>query len=313
MGRRHLLLCFDAFGTLFKPKRPVPEQYAAVARQYGLDGFSVGQLETSLKAAFKGELQEHPNYGKASGMGAEKWWTNVIHKTFQPLAGHERALPRELAPRLLHRFASDEGYVPAAGVQPLLQSLKRHQPYAARSYRIVVGVITNSDDRVPNILSSLGFDVSPLRFGCPFDTATIVGKQYDIDLHCMSYDVGFAKPDRRIFEAAETMAKKIVALQSETDYSLEDGSEPQDDVPWLKLYVGDEFKTDVIGAWGAGWNSVLTGPATGDQTCLLDLSQLRAATLKEVFPQERMSPVAVRAETVKELLEWLVQQYERTG
>lgn len=77
MGRRNLLLCFDAFGTLFKPKYPVPEQYAAVARQCGLDGFSVAQLEASFKAAFKGESQAHPNYGKASGMGAEKWWTNV--------------------------------------------------------------------------------------------------------------------------------------------------------------------------------------------------------------------------------------------
>lgn len=77
MGRRNLLLCFDAFGTLFKPRRPIPEQYAAVARQCGLDGFGIKQLETSFKAAFSEEIKTHPNYGKANGMGAEKWWANV--------------------------------------------------------------------------------------------------------------------------------------------------------------------------------------------------------------------------------------------
>ncbi len=77
MGQRNLLLCFDAFGTLFHPKLPIVEQYASVARRCGLDGFSVEQLQNSFRAAFSGEFKAHPNYGKASGMGAEKWWTNV--------------------------------------------------------------------------------------------------------------------------------------------------------------------------------------------------------------------------------------------
>lgn len=76
MGR-NLLLCFDAFGTLFKPRRPVAEQYAAVARQCGLDGLAAEQLQASFKAAFSRESKAHPNYGKASGLNAEQWWTNV--------------------------------------------------------------------------------------------------------------------------------------------------------------------------------------------------------------------------------------------
>jgi hypothetical protein len=77
MGRRNLLLCFDAFGTLFKPRLPIAKQYAAVARECGLDGFTTEQLQDAFKTAFSGELKAHPNYGRASGMGAEKWWTNV--------------------------------------------------------------------------------------------------------------------------------------------------------------------------------------------------------------------------------------------
>lgn len=176
-----------------------------------------------------------------------------------------------------------------------------------------MGVITNSDDRVPNVLSSLGFHVSPLRFGSPFNAAAIVGKQYDIDIHCMSYDVGFAKPDRRIFEAAEVMAEKVVALQRGSGRPVGAGSQLQENPPWLKLYVGDEFKTDVIGARAAGWNSVLTGPEAGDQAGLLNLGQLGAAGLEDVFPQEGIPPVAIRAETVEGLLEWLIQQYGRNS
>jgi FMN phosphatase YigB (HAD superfamily) len=77
MARRNLLLCFDAFGTLFHPKSPVAEQYATVARQCGLEGFTTKDVQASFKTAFSSESKAHPNYGKASGMGAPKWWTNV--------------------------------------------------------------------------------------------------------------------------------------------------------------------------------------------------------------------------------------------
>ncbi len=86
MAKRNLLLCFDAFGTLFKPKRPIARQYGEVARQCGLRGFSDEEVQTSFRAAFKSQAGAHPNYGKASGMGAPAWWTNVPTPTrvFRP-------------------------------------------------------------------------------------------------------------------------------------------------------------------------------------------------------------------------------------
>lgn len=77
MSKRNLLLCFDAFGTLFTPKRPITQQYAEVARQCGLGGFTDEQLRQSFRQAFKAEAKRHPNYGKASGLGAAAWWTKV--------------------------------------------------------------------------------------------------------------------------------------------------------------------------------------------------------------------------------------------
>lgn len=49
MTPRNLLICFDAFGTLFKPKRPVEQQYGEVARSMGLSGFT----DDDVKASFR--------------------------------------------------------------------------------------------------------------------------------------------------------------------------------------------------------------------------------------------------------------------
>ena len=133
-------------------------------------------------------------------------------------------------------------------------------------------MITNSDDRVPDILSTFGLRVSPLRFGSgaasplllsnnistesekSATTATNTGEpttgqnqvsNFDIDFTCISYDVGFEKPNREIFAAAEEMAGRVIGRGKRVD---------TDD--WLKIYVGDEFGADVAGALGAGWNAV---------------------------------------------------------
>jgi hypothetical protein len=54
MPKKNLLLCFDAFGTLFKPKRPIAQQYSEVARALGLGGFSDEELMGKFK---KGECR----------------------------------------------------------------------------------------------------------------------------------------------------------------------------------------------------------------------------------------------------------------
>ena len=77
MAKRNLLICFDAFGTLFAPKRPVAQQYAEVASSLANRKFTEDEVQISFKKAFKNESKENPNYGKATGMDAEKWWTNV--------------------------------------------------------------------------------------------------------------------------------------------------------------------------------------------------------------------------------------------
>lgn len=76
-SKPNLLLCFDAFGTLFNPKGGVAQQYAQVAKQCGVTGFSDKELQSRLLEAIKEEREKNPNYGRATGLGATQWWTNV--------------------------------------------------------------------------------------------------------------------------------------------------------------------------------------------------------------------------------------------
>ncbi|KAI5251015.1 hypothetical protein E4T42_04625 [Aureobasidium subglaciale] len=258
--KRNLLLCVDAFGTLFRPRSPIAEQYGTAARGMGVKisddevakSFRSGKrvddkrlMQINL-AAFKEVSKAYPNYGKATDMGARQWWTEVINKTFQP--HHKGPLPSDLVPNLIHRFWSKEGYTAFPDVLSYLQSLST-QParLASASPRLVVGVITNSDDRVPDVLSSLGLRVNHLRHGSKVEHIRQTSEPKDIDFCIMSYDVGCEKPDTRIFAAATSLLETILAAEG-SKFEQKD---------WDLLYVGDEVKKDAQGAIDAGWNAVI--------------------------------------------------------
>jgi hypothetical protein len=79
-AKNNLLICLDAFGTLFTPTRSVAATYAETAARHGVP---TGGAENArlvgdrFKTAFKGEAKRNPVFGKATGLGAEKWWGNV--------------------------------------------------------------------------------------------------------------------------------------------------------------------------------------------------------------------------------------------
>ncbi|KAM6480245.1 hypothetical protein HDV62DRAFT_105848 [Trichoderma sp. SZMC 28011] len=292
MAKPNLLLCFDAFGTLFSPKGAVAQQYAEVARQCGITEFSDNELQSRLLAAIKEEREQNPNYGKATGLGATKWWTNVIHKTFTPLIRSDQALPPSLVPKLMHRFSSSEGYDAQHDLVPALRAL-RHEKSLQGFDKVVIGVVTNSDDRVPSILSSFGLNVSPARFGSEDQMDVNHEDRYDIDFHCMSYDVGVEKPDTRIFNAAELMLSRIIAARH--------GKAPAeaDLQSWQKVYVGDEYAKDVVGSTDAGWNPVLLDVA-GTSTQVTSLEDCPPQALQDLFKQHAV----VRVRSIRALASW---------
>jgi hypothetical protein len=88
LGQKNLLLAFDAFGTLYTPNIPIPQAYGRTALRHGVrcapqkpeDQMTLEDFEPVKKSfgrAFKAESARNPNYGRATGLGAEKWWASV--------------------------------------------------------------------------------------------------------------------------------------------------------------------------------------------------------------------------------------------
>ena len=200
-----------------------------------------------------------------------------------------------MVPKLLHRFFSDEGYEAAPSLIPALRAL-RDQQAQRRFDQIIIGVITNSDDRVPSVLSSLGVAVSPLRYGTNLDPGTAAAQDHDIDFHCISYDVGVEKPNKLIFNAAELMLMQIIAMRG----GRRSTGAQSEAATWQKIYVGDEYVKDAVGAADAGWNSVLLegGEDHSDLTALRDSS---AQSVHELFKQSNIITVG----SIQELTTWL--------
>jgi FMN phosphatase YigB (HAD superfamily) len=164
-------------------------------------------------------------------------------------------VPRALITELLQKFSSKDGYDLYPDVKDFFLQLQN--PATSRMTdrldapwpynRIVVGIITNSDDRVPSILESLGLKVGPRRVGQSSQYMAHSSVRKDIDFVVHSYDVGHEKPDRRIFDAATSLLTSTLAKDGQGITS--------DD--FEKLYVGDDLEKDYEGAEAAGWHAVL--------------------------------------------------------
>lgn len=112
---------------------------------------------------------------------------------------------------------------------------------ALRHPKLEIGIITNSDPRVASVLSDLGLHVGHRKYRtntCALDLED--SSQEHINFVVMSYDVGFEKPDRRIFDVARQLGSKGQLIE-----------------PYECLHVGDHIQQDFLGAQAAGWNSLL--------------------------------------------------------
>ena len=155
-------------------------------------------------------------------------------------------MPPKLVSDLLHRFGSSEGYRLYEDVAPLFEELRRAKKTStveAAAPELTIGVITNSDDRVPSVLSSLGLEVSPRRYGLAADNLDPHSDmEDDIDFVVMSYDVGYEKPSRDVFDAAKQLVRSNCGISDQEDRFV---------------HIGDDLEKDYEGAKRAGWESVL--------------------------------------------------------
>lgn len=221
------LVTFDATNTLLKFKVPPWQYYSIVARDYGFKGTSE-ILKSRMKDSFKVMEERHPNFGKG-GVTWENWWKQLVKLTFRgQMPDYANNNIEIIANKLINEFRTSRCWDVADGSRKLLDVLKKKN--------IHIGVISNFDPRLVDILKNIN-----------------LYKEFDFVL--TSYDIGFSKPDTKIFESAIKACKAL----------------PK---PLECLHIGDSFEKDYKGGKAAGWHALMVGS---------DISNITLVPQKHVF------------------------------
>jgi putative hydrolase of the HAD superfamily len=198
------VIFFDAVGTLFGVKGSVGQIYGTFARKFNVDTDYVAldqaffqSFKIAPKMAFPDvERSLIPEYEYA-------WWHDIAKSTFMEVGVFEEFLDfEEFFQDVYEFFAKPDAWYIYEDVIPVLESL--------HNQGIELGVISNFDHRLYPVLESLGLN----KF---FTSITI------------STEVGAAKPDSKIFQAA--------IAKHDPDRNF-----------W---HIGDSFKEDYQGAINA--------------------------------------------------------------
>ena len=207
---------FDVGGTLILPRESVGKTYAQIARQEGFGTLDEQRIDQQFQAAWQSKGDFHYR---------QEDWLRVVTQAFE--GELEAKAIRELFPSLYRRFEHASAWKIHQDTLPTLDML------ADRGFRL--GIISNWDQRLKPLLSSLRLDVFFEWVG-------------------VSCEVGFEKPSPVIFEHA--IAKLGIP-------------------PERILFVGDQPSEDFEGARQVGMRSLLIDrDKPSDLHSLSDLREL---------------------------------------
>lgn len=147
---------------------------------------------------------------------------------------------------LMKEFSGKEAYCLFDDVLPFFKYLKDingSDPKRAQTPEwpwksTTVGIITNSDCRVGNILKSLGLRVHDTQK----EESENIGS--DISFVTTSYHVGVQKPAAKLFHTSRYTFVHSHCWRGISNADI------------MKVHVGDDLEKDVFGAMGAGWTPV---------------------------------------------------------
>lgn len=193
------MITFDAMNTLFKVKHSVGLIYLSTARLLFPNQeitISKEELESSFKLVFNKYYKSYPHYGH-NKISSEQFWYQIISSTFENTGcKFEEDKIKVLTSTLYNDFCSSKHWSIFPEVNTVLKNLK--------SRGIKIGVISNFDERLENLLENLDL------------------LQY-IDFTLCSKTTGFSKPDPEIFKIALKRAgvKEEEALHIGDDFDLD--------------------------------------------------------------------------------------------
>lgn len=201
-------ITFDARGTLVKVRRPVGESYAAIARRHGAD-LPVAVIEDAFRSVFPSmpPLAFPPMSESELHAREQQWWRTLVQRVVEKAGSVDDfdSFFRDLY--AVYKGAEAwKPYREAASVLCLL-----------RSSRFKLGLISNFDSRIEEILVALNLSIW-------FDSVVFSSR------------TGVSKPHPGIFE------RSLAELQVE---------------PHEALHVGDSYDRDYRGATAAGMRALL--------------------------------------------------------
>jgi putative hydrolase of the HAD superfamily len=223
---------FDAAGTLIKPARRVGESYSLIAAKYGKN-VTPNEIFERFRLCFDNAPRlAFPNAVPNEIVQLEHhWWKTLVAQVFAPWDPFDNF--DAYFDELFAYFATPVAWSLYPEVNETLAALKERG--------ITLSVISNFDSRLVRILDGLGVG---LWFTDVF----------------VSSRVGYAKPDRQIFDAA--LAR----------YGLDAKS---------AIHVGDSETNDLNGAQNAG----LTGLLIDRNRATEPIEPNYITSLREIVPR----------------------------
>jgi len=219
------LVTLDMVGTVIKFSQPPVAQYQRVAANHGYD-IEFNPLANSFKHQWMKMNKTYPHFGSTTaGLSSIVWWHNLVKNTFKDVLGpdYDDKKISLAASELYSLYHSPRPYLT---LEDGLQALD-----ILRSRGITVGAISNFDNRLHDIVPSLGLN------------------KY-LQFVVTSEDAKSSKPEELIFE---------FALNKSGLKNLK---------PDEILHIGDDLDNDYWGARAMCWNSLLLDRWGGGYTTI---------------------------------------------
>ncbi|KAF8359304.1 hypothetical protein PRIPAC_94299 [Pristionchus pacificus] len=231
------VLSLDAMNTLIKPRIPVSQLYSQFAHSHNVS-VDESLLTSAFPSLFKSLSASSPCYG-FNKEGPRNWWSSLIVNAFEragsgPLSSD---LAAKISNELYNHYAHGDAWELVDEETPSVLSRLRLKG-------IALCVVSNFDHRLKSILSSMGL----------IDHFQMV---------VLSGELGFEKPDRRVFD---TVIRH---------FSLQDAS--------TLLHIGDDLEKDYRAAKSFGARSLLFDPKEKHKDLVSEHDRLRSLSHLNIY------------------------------